>query len=87
MARTARIVVPGYPHHITQRGNRREEAFFCDDDYRLYINLMSEWCTRCGVDIRAYCLMPNHASHSSPTNRGRYAQSHWWSASPICLDD
>jgi len=55
-----RIVVPGYPHHITQRGNRRQETFFCDDDYRLYINLMSGWCTRCGVDIWAYCLMPNN---------------------------
>ena len=30
----ARIVVPGYPHHVTQRGNRRQETFFCDDDSR-----------------------------------------------------
>ena len=60
MARIARIVVPGYPHHITQRGNRRQETFFCDDDYRQYIALMAEWCSRCGVDIWAYCLMPNH---------------------------
>jgi Transposase and inactivated derivatives len=60
MARIARIVVPGYPHHITQRGNRRQKAFFCDDDYRQYIDLMAEWCSRCGVDIWAYCLMPNH---------------------------
>ena len=60
MARIARIVVPGYPHHITQRGNRRQETFFCDDDYRQYIDLMAEWCSRCGVDIWAYCLMPNH---------------------------
>ena len=60
MARIARIVVPGYPHHITQRGNRRQATFFCDDDYRQYIDLMAEWCSRCGVDIWAYCLMPNH---------------------------
>ena len=60
MARIARIVVPGYPHHITQRGNRWQETFFCDDDYRHYIDLMAEWCRRCGVDIWAYCLMPNH---------------------------
>ncbi|MEA1991141.1 MAG: transposase [Thermodesulfobacteriota bacterium] len=60
MARIARIVVPGYPHHITQRGNRRQETFFCNDDYRQYIALMAEWCRRCGVDIWAYCLMPNH---------------------------
>ena len=60
MARIARIVVPEYPHHITQRGNRRQATFFCDDDYRQYIDLMAEWCSRCGVDIWAYCLMPNH---------------------------
>jgi len=60
MARIARIVVPGYPHHITQRGNRRQETFFCDDDYKQYIALMAEWCSRCGVTIWAYCLMPNH---------------------------
>ena len=51
MTRIARIVAPGYPHHITQRGNRRQETFFCDGDYRQYINLMAEWCSRCNVDI------------------------------------
>jgi len=60
MARIARSVVPGYPHHITQRGNRRQETFFSDEDYRHYIDLMAEWCSCCGVAIWAYCLMPNH---------------------------
>jgi len=60
MARIARIVVPEYPHHITQRGNRRQETFFCDNDYRQYIDLMAEWCSRCDVAVWAYCLMPNH---------------------------
>ena len=60
MARIARIVVSGYPHHITQRGNRRQETFFCDDDYKQYIDLMADWCSRCNVHIWAYCLMPNH---------------------------
>lgn len=60
MARLSRIVVPGYPHHVTQRGNRRQETFFCDDDYREYIHLMSEWCRRNGVEIWGYGLMPNH---------------------------
>ncbi|MGI5835758.1 MAG: hypothetical protein ACOX87_04595 [Chloroflexota bacterium] len=46
MARIARIVAPGYPHHITQRGNRRQQTFFSDDDYRTYLDLMSEWCRR-----------------------------------------
>lgn len=60
MARIARVVVPGHPHHITQRGNRRQKTFFCDADYRLYIALMREWCDCYGVRIWAYCLMPNH---------------------------
>jgi len=60
MARLARIVVPGYPHHVTQRGNRRQVTFFCDDDYREYIRLMSEWCKHHCVEIWGYCLMPNH---------------------------
>jgi putative transposase len=34
MARIARFVVPGLPHHVTQRGNRRERVFFGDDDTR-----------------------------------------------------
>ena len=60
MARIARVVVPGCPHHVTQRGNRRQETFFTKDDYRTYLELMGEWCGECGVEIWAYCLMPNH---------------------------
>jgi len=60
MARIARVVVPGYPHHVTQRGNRRQETFFEKDDYHAYLELMAEWCGQCGVEIWAYCLMPNH---------------------------
>lgn len=39
MARLARIVLPGVPHHVTQRGNRREHVFFEDGDYALYLDL------------------------------------------------
>ena len=60
MARIARVVVPGIPHHITQRGNRRLPTFFCPDDYHAYMDLMAEWCDKRGVQIWAYCLMPNH---------------------------
>ena len=60
MPRIARIVAPGYPHHITQRGNRRQPTFFSDDDYEAYIDLMAEWCRHYGVEIWAYCLMSNH---------------------------
>jgi len=60
MARIARVVAPGLPHHVTQRGNRRQQTFFCDDDYRAYLELMTQWCSRWAVEIWAYCLMPNH---------------------------
>ncbi|MBF0381099.1 MAG: transposase [Magnetococcales bacterium] len=60
MARIARVVLPGIPHLITQRGNRRQQTFFSDEDYQIYLTLMSEWCGRKNVDIWAYCLMPNH---------------------------
>jgi len=60
MARLARIVVPGVPHHVTQRGNRRQRTFFGDGDYRLCRDLMAEWCGRHGVAVWAWCLMPNH---------------------------
>jgi putative transposase len=61
MPRIARVVVPGFPHHVTQRGNRRQPTFFNDDDYHAYLDLMAEWCQRCGVAVWAYCLMANHA--------------------------
>ena len=60
MARLARLVIPGLPHHITQRGNRRQQTFFNDGDYEAYLELMSEWCREEGVEIWSYCLMPNH---------------------------
>ncbi len=60
MARIARAVAPGIPHHVTQRGNRRQQTFFNEDDYQSYLELMGEWCRTKQVDIWAYCLMPNH---------------------------
>ena len=60
MARMARVVVPGYPHHVTQRGNRRQKTFFCDDDYRYYIELLTTYTKEYGTEVWAYCLMPNH---------------------------
>ena len=61
MTRIARIVVPGSPHHVTQRGNRQERIFFEDGDYELYRDWLAESCRKFGVSVWAYCLMPNHA--------------------------
>ena len=54
MSRMARVVASGYPHHVTQRGNRRQPTFFSDDDYRAYLSLMAEWCGRCGVEVSRF---------------------------------
>jgi putative transposase len=60
MARFRRLVVPGYPHHVTQRGVRRQTTFFDEHDYRRYIRLASELLDTSSIEILAYCLMPNH---------------------------
>jgi putative transposase len=60
MARLARCTVPGYPHHVVQRGNYEQNIFGSDDDYRYYLSLLKECADRYAVAIWAYCLMPNH---------------------------
>ena len=60
MARLARICIPDVPHHVTQRGNRRQPVFFADEDYAAYKELVAESCARAGVRCLAWCLMPNH---------------------------
>ncbi len=60
MARLARIVIPGLPHHVTQRGNRRAQTFFEDGDYELYRDLLAQAARKAGAEIWCYCLMPNH---------------------------
>lgn len=54
-------MVPGIPHNVTQRGNRRQKTYLIDADYLRYLRLMARACDRFGVDIWAYCLMPNHS--------------------------
>ncbi|WP_397405198.1 transposase [Phenylobacterium sp.] len=60
MARLSRVVIPGVPHHVTQRGNRRERTFFEDGDYQLYLDLLADAARAAGVEVWSYCLMPNH---------------------------
>ena len=60
MTRIARVVVPGVSHHITQRGNNRQDVFFVDDDRRVYLALLKEQCDKHGLAVLAYCLMTNH---------------------------
>jgi len=60
MARLARVVVPGLPHHITQRGVRRMNVFFSDEDRTEYLRNLAEQGERFGVSYLAWCLMTNH---------------------------
>ncbi len=60
MARAARVVVPGMPHHVTQRGNRRARVFVRPGDMDSYMGALSDSARQHGLDIWAYCLMSNH---------------------------
>ena len=60
MPRMPRFVLAGVPHHVTQRGNRREQVFFGDGDRTSYLRWLCDYASRHDVDLLAYCLMPNH---------------------------
>lgn len=60
MARLPRLVVPDYPHHVTQRGVRSMNIFSGDEDRHAYLAFVAEECKRHGVEVLAWCLMTNH---------------------------
>ena len=60
MARIARVVVPGVPHHVVQRGVRKMNVFFGHKDKVLYLNILRYQALRFGLQIWSYCLMDNH---------------------------
>jgi putative transposase len=60
MPRIARVVAPGYPHHITQRGTNRFTIFFDDEDRGFFFQCLNEWLKKTDVKAWAYCLMDNH---------------------------
>jgi putative transposase len=60
MARLPRLTVPGYPHHIIQRGNNRQAIFASNADYETLLALLDEHSRQAKVAIHAYVLMSNH---------------------------
>src|SRR5579863_4218176 len=60
MARLARLVIPGIPYHVTQRGNGGQRVFFSQADYAAYRDLLAGAAAEAGVAVWAWCLMPNH---------------------------
>lgn len=55
-----RIIVPNLPHHIVQRGLNGQQTFLSDEDYAVYLEIMSQCCCQYGVEVLAYTLMPDH---------------------------
>ncbi len=60
MARLPRLSVPGYPHHVIQRGNNRQAIFLADADRRRMLELLEEHALQFEVAVHAYVLMDNH---------------------------
>jgi len=60
MPRLGRTVAPGYPHHVVQRGNNRENVFFEKEDRTKYLSLLNKYAFKWNAPIMAYCLMSNH---------------------------
>src|SRR5262245_18807089 len=74
MARLTRIVVPGFPHHVTQRGNRKMDIFRDKEDREVYLRLLAERRKQYHLDILSYCLMTNHV-HLVPVPTGETSLS------------
>lgn len=70
MPRQARVVAEAIPHHVTQRGNNRQDTFFLADDRRYYIETLRAKCREHGVTVLGYCLMTNHAHLVAVPRRG-----------------
>jgi putative transposase len=79
MPRKPRIVLPGHPVHIIQRGNNRSATFYSDDDYRHYLDALTEASKECKCAIHAYVLMTNHVhllvTPTTETGMSRMMQS------------
>jgi len=60
MPRVARILFPGFPHHVTQRGNNGQDVFFSSEDRRTYLRFLRQRSADSGLSIVGYCLMTNH---------------------------
>lgn len=63
MPRPPRVVIPGYPHHIIQRGVRRSDVFFDIEDRKCYLKLLQKYSNIHGIKTLSYCLMTNHVHH------------------------
>jgi putative transposase len=82
MARIARVVAPRLPHHVAQRGNRREPVFFGAEDHQLYRRLIAAAARRAGAEIWAYCLIPDHVHSDRDAGGQEWAADDLWRSAP-----
>ncbi len=69
MLRIARVVIPGCPQHVTQRGNNRQDVFFVDDDRNVYLGLLGEYADRYGLEVTAVARRRRLAAGTDPAGR------------------
>ena len=82
MARLLRVEALEVPHHVTQRGNGRQQTFFEEGDYALYLDLLAQSAERAGAEVWAYCLMPNHVHAIVVPADKRASSLPFWIQSP-----
>ena len=76
MSISVRCVIPGHPHHVRERGVRRNPIFHEDSDYLVYIRNLKDGCMKHGISITSYALMTNHVhliaipEHENSISRG-----------------
>ena len=78
MPRKIRIQFPGAIYHVMSRGDRREAIFEDDKDRELFLETLGQACQKSGLEIHAYCLMPNHFHLVLETPRGNLVQGLRW---------
>lgn len=75
MARRPRVFAPGLLYHVIGRGNQRQRTFLRDGDYHAYLQRVATYRQKYGVQVWAYCLMPNHV-HLLTKSKGSGAFVH-----------
>ena len=76
MPRIARLVLSGYPHHVTQRGNYQQTVFYTERDYKYYLELLKKYIQEYSLSILSFCLMPNHVHFICiPANKNSLANT------------
>ncbi len=82
MPRLPRIAIAGVAHHVTQRGNNRQDIFFTVEDRSFYLEWLTRYAAEAGLDIVGYCLMTNHihlllVPHEADSLAEGLGRAHW----------